>query len=182
MAVGHHRGALGAGRVEHRQHLARLLFERRQLSQVERIREARPSHVEADQAAERCQAIEHPSEGRQLPSQLNVGRAKRQEHEVQRAVANNLIGDIRAIIGLGVASVGDISHQSPPSILPNRLDRCPDGPTSNAGSALCHRVQIARSGAFTRHRTPRGRPPRAARRSMNESTRRVPPPRQEADA
>jgi len=52
-----------------------------------------------------------------------MGRAHRQEHEVQRPVANDLIRNVRAIAGLRVVSLSGVGHRW--TFCMNRLDERP---------------------------------------------------------
>ena len=93
-ALGHaqQRGARGAHRVHHRADVVHPLLERRQLRHA--VREAGAALVEQDQPRERGEPEEEARERGLLPEVLEVRDPAHHEHEVERAVAHDLVGDV----------------------------------------------------------------------------------------
>ena len=102
-ALGHadHGRALGAGGVHHRAHVVHALLQRRDPQHP--VRQPGPALVEQDQPPHRGQP---PVEGRQrrpLPAGLERAHPAVHEHDVQRPVADHLVGDRVAADALDVA-------------------------------------------------------------------------------
>jgi len=122
------RGPLGVGRGEEQGHLSaparaeerrplrargihdpadvvRPLLQRGDRGQRHRVRDARPALVEAEDPAERREAAKEPCEQGLLPHHLDIAGPPRDEHQVQRAVPDDLIGDV-AVLAPGVPRLG----------------------------------------------------------------------------
>ena len=80
-------------------------LERRQVRLVNPIREARAATVEDDDPRERPEAPQAACERVDAPHVFDVGREARHVHQVERPIAENLVGDVRAVWRLDVASL-----------------------------------------------------------------------------
>ena len=69
------------------------------------IRETGPACVEDDEPRERSEAAEEPREGRLIPLVLDMREQARDEHEVDGAVADDLVRDVD-LATLGVSRLG----------------------------------------------------------------------------
>ncbi len=98
-----HGRALRAGGVQHRDHVVHLLLERRRLG--DRIGQPRSATVEHDQPRERREAVEVPRHPRLIPVVLDLRDPGGHVHDVDRAVADDLVGDVE-IAAARVSRVG----------------------------------------------------------------------------
>jgi hypothetical protein len=90
--------------VHHRANVVHARLERRR--SADRIGHARASLVEPDQPAERAQSLEKRGKGQHLPVELEVRHVPGYEHEVERALAADLIGDVH----VAALRVADFRH------------------------------------------------------------------------
>ncbi len=90
---------LGPGGVHDRPDVVDPLLERRHLG--DGVGQPGAALVEDDQARERAEPLEEASERRRLPLELEVGGEAEHEDQVDRPVADDLVGD-RGVAGLGV--------------------------------------------------------------------------------
>ena len=90
---------LGPGGVHDRPDVVDPLLEGRHLG--DRVGQPGAALVEEDQARERAEPLEEASERRRLPLELEVGGEAEDEDQVDRPVADDLVGD-RGVAGLGV--------------------------------------------------------------------------------
>jgi hypothetical protein len=116
----HHR--LGrCGGVQDCFRIAHPTFEGGQVVERSGIGEPDPSHVEQDQAGETGQAIEEVGDQRVVPLALQVVPPPGDEDQVGRAVARDLVRDVRTIVG---SCVMGARRRDDAAILP---DPCPPG-------------------------------------------------------
>ena len=87
-----HRRLFGPGGIENRDDVVHLLLERRRARHG--VRQPRPPAVEHDQSRERREPLEVPRDPRLLPVHLDLRHPARDVHEVDRAVADHLVGDV----------------------------------------------------------------------------------------
>ncbi len=106
----HDRPAPAAGRVHHRPHVVHRLLQGRRPPRP--IGEALAALVEDDQPREGGEAAQEPRDLRLLPDQLDVGDEPGDEHEVQRPLAVDLVGN--AGPG-GIRVVRGRFHRDPPA-------------------------------------------------------------------
>ena len=85
------RGARAADRVEDGDRVAHLVLEARR--RPDPLGQAGPAAIEQDEARERGVALEEAAQARQLPHVLDLGDPTRQEQQVERALADHLVGD-----------------------------------------------------------------------------------------
>ena len=90
--VAEERRRLASGRVHDGAHVVHARLEVGEADAP--VGEPRPPLVEADQPGERPEALEEVSVRRALPVDLEVGEEALHEHEVERAVARHLVGDV----------------------------------------------------------------------------------------
>ena len=105
------RGALGADGVHDGAHVVHPLFERRQTVDGHAVGETRAALVEEDEAREGGEAAQEAREARLAPEVLEVRDPAHDEDEVERPVADDLIGDV----DLAAARVHRLGR--PPSVL-----------------------------------------------------------------
>jgi hypothetical protein len=74
------------------------------------VREAVAEAVEQEQPGERRQLAQEPGERRVLPQQTQVGRPPEQEHQVQIAVADDLVGQPAPVPAVGVGEGRAVAH------------------------------------------------------------------------
>ena len=98
------RGPLRAGRVHHGPHVVHPLLEDRQLVHRHPIGEPGAALVEKDQPQERREPAEKGGLERVLPGQLEMSDPAGNEDEVDRPVADHLVGDVN-VTALGVTSL-----------------------------------------------------------------------------
>ena len=103
------RRPLGARSVHDRSHVVRPLLER--LHPRDRVGQPGAALVEEDQARERAEPVEEANDRGHLPLELEVGGEAKHEHQVDRPVADHLIGD-RAVTGLGVVRWGSAHRET----------------------------------------------------------------------
>jgi hypothetical protein len=105
-------GASAAGRVHDGAHVLHPDPERRRLVRLDPVAQTRPAFVEQDEAAEGGEPAEQVAVARVLALDLKVRHEARDVDEVQRAVADDLVGDADIAI-LGVADFGRLhgSHR-----------------------------------------------------------------------
>ena len=68
--------------------------------------------VEHDHAGERPEPLKRTSQGLVLPRQLEMRDEAWNHHEVEGSLAEDLVGDVDAIVGLGVMGLGYSTHMS----------------------------------------------------------------------
>ena len=100
------RRALGARRVHHRANVADPLLEDRKLVHRHPVGETHAALVEQQQPRERGEAVEEPSLSRILPGELDVTHPTGNEDEVDRPLAEDLVGDVD-VAALRVPRLGD---------------------------------------------------------------------------
>ena len=93
------RRALGSGGVHDRPHVVDPLLESRRLR--DRVGQPGAALVEDDQARERGEPLEEVGERGHVPEELEVGGEAEHQDEVDRPVADDLVGD-RGVAGPGV--------------------------------------------------------------------------------
>ena len=86
------RGALRAGGVHHRADVVHAILQRRRRG--DRVGKPRAALVEQDQPRERGELVEEARDPRVRPLQVQVRDEARHEHEVERTVADDLVGDV----------------------------------------------------------------------------------------
>ena len=91
LAHAEHRGALGADGVEHRAHVVHALLERRDPGDA--VRQPGAALVEQDQAAHAREPLVEARDRGPLPAGLEAADPAVHEHDVQRPVADDLVGD-----------------------------------------------------------------------------------------
>jgi hypothetical protein len=74
------------------------------------VREAVAEAVEQEQPGERRQLAQEPGERRVLPHQPEVGRPPEQEHQVQVALADHLVGQPAPVPATGVVERWAVAH------------------------------------------------------------------------
>src|SRR5258706_7290646 len=107
MRVTEQRGTLRAGGLHHRANVVAPLLERRQRREWNGIRESGATLVEAEHSAERAETREKRRDRRLLPHDLDVRRPPRNEDEVTRSVADDLVGNA-AVLGARVSCLGNL--------------------------------------------------------------------------
>ena len=90
-----HGRALRADRVEHRERVVRPLFERSWHGGRARIRQTHPAPVEANHAGERRKPAQASGEMRFLGHHVDRNETLGHDHEIDRAVAFDLVCDVR---------------------------------------------------------------------------------------
>jgi hypothetical protein len=103
-----HTDERGLGRtdgVEHREQIGHPVLDRRRVVEVDRVGPTASALVEGDEPGERRQSPQEAGRPRLLPEQRRHARAETQ-HEIDRAVAHDLVGNVRAARP-GVAHVRD---------------------------------------------------------------------------
>jgi hypothetical protein len=97
------RRALRADRIHDRAHVVHARLQRR--SAANGVRHAGAALVEPDQTSEGRKLLQEGREGRELPLDLEVRHVPRDEDEVERAVTDDLVGDVDVaaarVAGLG---------------------------------------------------------------------------------
>ena len=96
----HHR-TLRSRRVHHGAHVVHPRLHRWQLGLGDPVREPHAALVEQDQPAEGRERREEPSQIRLLPHRLDVAGPAHHPHEVHRSIADDLVGDVHPVGGLG---------------------------------------------------------------------------------
>jgi len=124
VGVPEERRPLRARGIHDRADVVRPLLQRRHRGQRHRVRDARPALVEAEEPAEGREAAKKTRDRRLLPHHVDIARPVEDEHQIQRAVPDDLIGDI-AVLAPGVLRLG--LHG--PQLVPSRP------PVNGAGAA-----------------------------------------------
>jgi len=88
------RGAPRARRLHHRAHVVAPLLESRQRRERHGIGHSGSAFVEAEKPTEACEAIQEARHRGLFPHDLHVGGPPRNEDEIARAIADDLIGDV----------------------------------------------------------------------------------------
>jgi hypothetical protein len=89
-----HRGPLGADRVEHGDEIVGGLLEERFPGRPSRIGETGAAPIEDEHAAERRQSLDEARQRPEIPHGLDVAEPSGKEHDVDRAVTDDLIGHV----------------------------------------------------------------------------------------
>ena len=97
---------LGADVVEDRPKVVDPLLDRRQVVHADRVGQAGAALVEDDDTTERRQLVEQAGEGREVPHGVDVAEPLVDEDEVDRAVPEDLVGDME-LAGACVARLRD---------------------------------------------------------------------------
>src|SRR5215210_327540 len=116
------RGALDSDSVYDCPDVVHLGFERGRARLLDPIREAGAATIEDDNARERPQTPQPAGERLDAPHVLDVRGEARDDHEVERPFAKDLVGDVRAVRRLDVADLGRV-HAA--SLAPPRPSRSP---------------------------------------------------------
>ena len=103
--VAEQHGLRRPGGAHHGAHVSHALLERQVAYRA--VRQAGVALVEQDQPAERRQALEEPGRVRALPQQVEVTHQAGDEQDVPVALAENLVGDVHAVVGQRVAGLRD---------------------------------------------------------------------------
>ena len=103
--VAEQHGLRRPGGAHHGAHVSHALRERQVAYRA--VRQAGVALVEQDQPAERRQALEEPGRVRALPQQVEVAHQAGDEQDVPVALAENLVGDVHAVVGQRVAGLRD---------------------------------------------------------------------------
>jgi hypothetical protein len=93
------------GGAHHGAHVGHALLERQVAYRA--VRQAGVALVEQDQPAERRQPLEEPGRVCVLPQQVEVAHQAGDEHDIPVALAENLVGDVHAVVGQRVAGPRD---------------------------------------------------------------------------
>ena len=102
------RRPLDRGGIHDRADVVHPRLERRQVRLVDPIREAGAATVEDDDPRERPEPPQATRERLDTPHVLDVRGEARHVHQVERPVAEDLVGDVRAVRRLDVARLGSL--------------------------------------------------------------------------
>jgi hypothetical protein len=94
---------LGSHSVEDRAEIVEPRLHRRDHRQA--VGQTHAALVEQDHARPRAQLADEALERRQLPEDLDVRNERVHEDDIDRAVADDLVGDVDVVVGDGVASL-----------------------------------------------------------------------------
>ena len=124
-------GALRANRVHHGAHVVHPGLEVRQMMRVDPVGKPGAALVEQDEAAEGTEPPQQMGVARVLPMDVQVGDEAGHEHQVDRPVADHLIGDPN-ITASGVTGLGRLQRRAPRSAASS--GRIIAGPSGSAKS------------------------------------------------
>ena len=96
--------------VHHRQDVGHRLFQRRHFAGRQWIGEAEAAGVEHHEPAEGRESPKEPAHERVLPLSVQVEPPLGRKDDVDRAVTDDLIGDVDAVGRLDVPGLGDRAH------------------------------------------------------------------------
>src|ERR1700730_6212897 len=133
----HNEGRLRPDGVHHGPHVIHAPLERWHLTHRHTVRQARPALVEQDQPRERHKPVHECAPARVLPPKLYVRDPAGHQHQINRTVPHDLVGDMN-IPALGVTSLGR-GHPGPPAYrsLPRSFSPSLLGPADCALTNAC---------------------------------------------
>jgi hypothetical protein len=105
LGAAHEHGSLRADRIHDGPQVVHPLFQRREISDRDRVGEPGAALIESDQSCKRAKAANATREWWILPSVLQVGNEAQHPDEINQAIPNDLIGNVD-IAALSVERLG----------------------------------------------------------------------------